>query len=214
MNSDKLRRCSLVLSISTAAAMMAISGHQTAAAQQSAAKVEMPPAELPTIRVGDTSVWRRKNGEDFSSEITGVDDDVISGQNDDGCSYTFVMDFGPSLEWSGCGGSDGTQQITKQKGNLFPLQVGNTSRWWFRGKNTKGNRWKGSRKCEVKGTANVTVPAGNFDTYVVVCTEDWSRREWHYSPELGKTVTSRRKPKGTSKSKPFYYELVSFTPGT
>ena len=194
--------------------MISVSGYQTATAQQVAAKAELPPAELRIFRVGDKSVWRDKNGKEVTYEVTGVDDENVSAQGSDGCSWTAPIGYGPSLEWSGCGGSAGTQTIKEREGNLFPLQVGNTVRWKFKGKNNRGNSWSGTRKCNVKGTANVTVPAGNFDTYHIVCTENWSRREWHYSPELGRSVTSRRKPRGNSRTKFAYSELVSFTPGS
>ena len=189
------------------------SGHETATAQQVAAKAELPPAELPVRRVGDKSVYRDKKGREITYEVTKVDDETYSGHGSDGCIWTSVIDYGPALEWRNCDGNTGTHTIKKRKGGLFPLEVGNKVRWSFRGKNDKGNKWRNSRKCHVKETANVTVPAGNFDTFLIVCTESWARFEWHYAPELGISVTSRRKPKGTSQSKPRYLELVSFTPG-
>lgn len=214
MRSNFLQRWLTALSLWMVAVVIALTGHQTATAQQSASEVELSPAEFPVVRVGDKKVWRLKNGKESTSEVTGVDDESISGRRGDGCTWKAVSAFGPSLEWSGCGGSAGKQTIKEREGNLFPLQVGNTARWKFRGKNNKGYSWSGTRKCNVNGTANVTVPAGTFDTYHIVCTEQWSRREWHYSPELGTTVTFRTKPKGTSRRKPSYGELVSFTPGT
>ena len=178
--------------------------------QQVSAKAELSGTEFPVHRVGDKRVYRDKKGREITYETTKVDDETYSGRGSDGCSWTVVIDYGPALEWSGCEGSTGTSTIKKRQGGLFPLEVGNKVRWSFSGKNNKGNRWKGSRKCSVKGTSNVTVPAGNFDTYHIVCTESWARFEWHYAPEMGFSVTSRRKPRGTSQSKPYYRELVSF----
>ena len=194
--------------------MISVSGYQTVAAQQVAAKAELPPAEVPVLGVGDKSVYIDKKGREITYELTKVDDETFSGHGSDGCSWTVVKGYGPSLEWNECSGSSGTHTIKKRKGGLFPLEVGNKVRWSYSGKDNRGNRWKGSRKCSVKGTANVTVPAGNFDTFHIVCTTNSSRREWHYAPELGVSVTSRSKPRGTSKSKPYYRELVSFTPGS
>ena len=214
MNFRTFRRSTIVLSSAAVAAIISVSGYQTATAQQVAAKAELPLAEHPVRRVGDKSVYRDKKGKEFTYEVTSVDSESTSGLSSDGCSWTTVIGYGPTLEWSGCGGSAGTQTIKKQEGDLFPLQVGNTARWKFKGKNDRGNSWSGTRKCNVKGTANVTVPAGNFDTYHIACTEDWSRREWHYSPELGVSVTFRRKPRGNSRTTRTYQELVSFTPGS
>ena len=105
--------------------MISVSGFQTATAQQGAAKVELPPAEFPVSRVGDTRVWRKKNGEDVTVEVTAIDGETLSLLDSEGCSWSTVIGFGPSVEWSGCGGSAGTQTIKKREGNLFPLQVGN-----------------------------------------------------------------------------------------
>ena len=124
--------------------MISVSGYQTATAQQVAAKAELPPAEHPVRRVGDKSVYRDKRGKEFTYEVTSVDSESISGLSSDGCSLTNVIGYGPNLEWSGCGGSAGTQTIKKREGNLFPLQVGNTARWKFKGKNNRGNSQGGS----------------------------------------------------------------------
>ena len=48
-----LPRWLTVPSIWTVATVIALTSHQTATAQQSASKVELPPAEFPVIRVGD-----------------------------------------------------------------------------------------------------------------------------------------------------------------
>ena len=195
--------------------MISVSGYQTATAQQVAAKAELPPAELPVRRVGDKSVYLNKKGKEETYEVTGVDSESTSGQSiDDGCSWTSVNGFGPVIEWSECPGGSGTRTIKKRKGGLFPLEVGNKASWKFRGKNNKGDSWSDTRKCHVKGTANVTVPAGSFDTFHIVCSENWARWELHYAPELGVDVTYRRKPRGNSQSKSRYLELVSFTPGS
>ena len=214
MKSRTFRRSTIALSTAAVVAMISISGYQTATAQQVAAKAELPPAELPVPRVGDKSVFRDKKGKDLTSEVTSVDSESISTQRSDGCSWTTVIGYGPTLEWSGCGGRGGTQTIKEREGHLFPLQVGNTKRWKFNGKNKRGYNWSGTRKCNVNGTAHVTVPAGTFDTYHIICTGNWTRREWHYSPELGTAVTLSRKPVGSSSTKPTYQELVSFTPGS
>ena len=180
------------------------------------ATAELPPAERPEYRVGDLKVWLNEKGNEFASEITSVDEETVSAQFG-GCLSTYVKDFGPSLKWENCGRKNknsGTQKLLEQDGNLWPLQVGNTASWKFRGRNNKAYSWVATRKCSVEGTANVTVPAGSFDTYHVVCKDKWKKLEWHYAPQLGRTVTSRRTPQGGSKVKRRYAELVSFTPGT
>ena len=188
---------------------MTVSGAPTAAAQQVEMKGELPLGQPPLRAVGDKSVWRNKNGTEISYEITAVDEDILSGRSSDGCTWKFVIaGWGPAVEWKNCSSSSGSHKV-KRTGNMYPLQVGNTEKWRHSGRNNKGNRWSGTRKCEVKGTEKVTVPAGSFDTYHVVCKEPWARYEWHYSPELRFVVTSSRKPLGGSTGSRYYRELVS-----
>ena len=181
---------------------------------QPVATVELPPAEAPLFRVGDKLVHREKDGRETTFEVINVDGETVDFQfQNEGCSWSVPKSsapFGPSLKWDSCNGSTGTQKVKKQEGSLFPLQVGNSERWSFSGKAQGGATWSATRKCTVKGIANVTVPAGNYDTYHVVCTTSRSRHEWHYSPELRRHVTWLRSRRG---AKLWYVELVSFTPG-
>ena len=187
---------------------MTVSDSSTAAVEQVEMKGGLPLGQPPLRAVGEKSVWRNKNGTEISYEITAVDEDFLSGRSSNGCTWKFVIaGWGPTVEWKNCGSSSGTHKV-KRTGNMYPLQVGNTEKWKYRGRNNKGDSWTGTRKCEVKGTEKVTVPAGSFDTYHVVCKEKWARYEWHYSPELRFVVTSSRKPLGAAGTR-YYRELVS-----
>ena len=210
MNFNPFRRRTIVFQIATVTIAMAVSSGHMATAQQTAVKAELPLGQAPPAYVaGYQSTWRNKDGSEVTFEVTGVEGRTISVQTSWGCSYKAHSDgLAPALAWKDCGGSPGTHTV-KRIGNIYPLQVGNTESWKYRGKNKKGNKWSGTRKCTVKGTINVTVPAGNFDTYFVVCTEKGARYEWHYSPELRKMVITSKVPKGGSGGG-WYRELVSF----
>ena len=212
MNFNPCRRRFIVPQIAAVTLAVVVSGGQTANAQQTAVEAELPPGQAPPAYVvGYQSTWRNKDGSEVTFEITGVEGRTISVQASWGCSYKARADgFAPTLEWKDCGGGSTGSHTVKRTGNIYPLQVGNTESWKYRGKNKNGDKWSGTRKCTVKGTVNVTVPAGNFDTYHVVCKEKGARYEWHYSPELRKIVTTSRIPKGGS-SGGWYRELVSFT---
>lgn len=190
---------------------MTVPSSTTAAAQQVETNGELPLGQPPLRSVGDKSIWRYKDGTEITYEITAVDEETISGRASDGCTWKSVIaGWGPAVEWKNCNSSSGSHKV-KRTGNLYPLQVGNSEKWKYRGKNSKGNTWSGTRKCEVRGTEKVTVPAGTFETYHVVCEEKSGRYEWHYSPELRFFVTSSRKPLGGS-TWGYSQELVSFMP--
>lgn len=171
---------------------------------------ELPPAEAQRFDVGDSWTYV-VNGKPETSRITAVDGDLYSGVNEaNGCEYQFIhAAYAPGPSWKNCSGSSGTQQITRT-GSIFPMTVGATESWKVSGRNTKGDTWDTTRFCEVKGTARVTVPAGSFDTYYVMCQDDWRVREWWYAPKLGYSALSRNRHK--TRAETTTRELQSFTP--
>ena len=213
MNLLAFRRCFISAPIAAVAVSIIVSGCQATSVQQVAVNADLPPAQPPIYEVGKRTVWRMKDGSEITYERTGIDDTTTTGRGSDGCIFSHRRDgFGPATQWENCSGSTGTQML-ERSGNMFPLQVGNTESWKYRGKNIKGDSWSGMRECEVRGTARVTVPAGSFDTYHVVCEEKgWQRYEWHYSPKLRRTVTSIQTPIGGSSAKPRHLELVRIIP--
>ena len=212
MSFINFRRCFIGAPIAAVAVAIIVSGCQTTSVQQVAVKADLPPAQPPIHEVGKRTVWRMKDGSEITYETIDIDDTTTTGRGSDGCIFSYMKDgFGPSTRWENCSGSTGTQRLSRS-GNMYPLQVGNTESWKYTGKNTKGDSWSGTRECEVKGTAHVTVPAGNFDTYHVVCKEKNRLREWHYSPKLRRTVTSIMTPVAGSNAKPRHLELVRIIP--
>lgn len=172
-------------------------------------KVELAPMAEPTkpLNVGDEWHWIR-NGKPYSDSVTAVDGGQYSAKNSLGCSWTNLnYRFAPSLVWENCNGSSGTQKITKAKGSPWPLQHKHKFKYSFTGKNAKGDTWKAQRACKVKKQVRVKVPAGEFDTFKVVCSDPWSVRTWWVSPEYGGTVAWKRDHK-TDNSRDAMQELV------
>ena len=213
MKVPTFRRCFINAPIAAVVVSIIVTGCQTTSVQQIAVKADLPPAQPPIYEIGKKTVWRMKDGSEITYETTDIEDTTITGRGSDGCIYSFRKDgFGRATRWENCSGSTGTHRLSRS-GNMYPLQVGNTESWKYTGKNTKGDSWSGMRECEVKGTAHVTVPAGSFDTYHVVCEEKgWKRYEWHYSPKLRRTVTSIQAPMAGSSAKPRHLELVRIIP--
>ena len=106
----------------------------------------------------------------------------------------------PALEWKNPGSGGGRRTITDIKGNLFPLtDPGNmtfTSKvenWTIKdGQATPPQKWEYNWSCSVAGKESVEVPAGNFDTYKVICGRyKPTELEFFYSPEIGHYVVMR-----------------------
>ncbi len=198
-----------------AAANAAVKSERTPAAKVATApaKAELPPGESRAFAVGDKSVWKQSDGKELSWKTVKLDGSILEVLGSDGCKAAVQWPtYSPTLAWRGCSGSTGSQKIEKHAGALFPLAVGNTESWTFSGRNSKGNTWSGARSCKVAGTSNVTVPAGTFDAYHVVCREHSARYDYWFSPELGSTVISSKAPLPGKKSSRYHRELIRLEP--
>ena len=229
MSRSALRKCALILPAAIFA--LALSGCKTgegpkapakaqwapaAKVETMPAKAELPPGDRRNYAVGEKYVWKGLNGREEAREVIGVDGSVVELQVSTGCYAKVDLDgFPPVTKWSNCWGNTGSQKIGQRTGNIFPLAVGNTESWKFNGKNNKGESWSGVRTCKVAGTVNVAVPAGNFDTYHVICREKWSRRDYYFSPELEDIVIQAQAPAGgAKKGRRAHFELVRIEPAT
>ena len=197
------------LAFSLLSAATAVSGCQTTKTEVAKAGPEMAPAEAETYLAGSRWTWREQGKEDVTVEAMSVDEGKVSLQATNGCSYELVPDgFGLFTSWNNCYGSTGSMAF-ERSGSIFPLEVGKTERIKVRG-HSKGNVFSTTMFCRVAETANVTVPAGTFDTYRVVCTDDHLRQDWYFAPELGTSVISARSPVGSSQTTPYHLELVKY----
>ena len=183
---------------------------KVAKAETAPTKMEMAPAEHQEYTVGSKWTWTEKGTDDVTYTAVSVDDGKVTLQGTNGCKSTFLSGtFNQFTSWENCRGGTGSQSFNRPS-NLFPLEVGKKDSVNVAGTNSKGNTWSTRMTCEVMGTDNVTVPAGTFDTYHVVCKDEWSRRDYHYAPELGTSIISARSPIGSSRSKPYRAELVNY----
>jgi hypothetical protein len=95
----------------------------------------------------------------------------------------------------------------KHKTSLWPLKTGNEASYsetgvWQRDGETE-NTYRAKWSCEVVGTEKVSVMAGEFDTWKIVCKRYAGNRvssksrlreikSWHYAPEVGHYVLATR----------------------
>ncbi len=176
------------------------------------AKAELPPGVRRPSAVGDKGVWKQ-DGKEVVWETVKLNGSIAEFHGPGGCKVVLdLSSYSPALSWRDCSGSTGSRKIEKRAGGLFPLAVGNTESWQFTGRNSKGKTWSNMRSCKVAGTANVTVPAGNFDAYHVVCRENSARYDYWFAPELGFTVISSKAPLPGKKSSRYRRELIRIEP--
>ncbi len=153
------------------------------------------PVDRPTDEVVGLEWHAVRDGEPYVDTTVAVDGETVTSEDSNGCKYTNLQfAFAPSLEWENCNGKSGTQTITKTKGSPWPMQLKNKFSYNFKGKYKGGDSWKGRRTCKVKEQVRVSVPAGEFDTYKIVCTDPWNTRTWWFAPGVngGTTVAYKR----------------------
>lgn len=191
-------------------ALLALSACVTTKVETQPVSSALAPMEQPGKNVG--AVWKyQQGGEIKDSILVAMTETEDTWRESDGCEYTQLGNgFAPSSRWTGCGTSDGTQQVTVD-GSIWPLQVSAEVSYDFSGRNKFGDSWKGTRNCVVKEEVRVTVPAGTFDTFHVVCNDPWRSRDWYVSPELGTTVLYVQRHKQRNEVQ--RSELVSWDPG-
>jgi hypothetical protein len=121
----------------------------------------------------------------------------------------------PSGKWMAIVGKDGKPLITYDPpiGYEYPLQVGKTWKTRHRATNTMTGRVvEFDYSCIVEGVERVTVRAGTFDAFKIVCENELSRDVTWASHEVGLNVKMdyRRKPANPSGEGTQQAELAAF----
>jgi len=148
--------------------------------------------------VTGTEVHWLKDGKEFTYYYESVDEETYTIRGDDGCRSTRMTDmFAPSLKWSNCEYASGIQKINKTKGGPWPLSDKTEFQYAFTGKYSDdlGQPWRSIWNCRVDKQIRVKVPAGEYDTYKLVCEDDWLERTYWISPKLGHHVALEEKSK-------------------
>lgn len=173
----------------------------------------LPEAPAPVYKVG--AKFSMKRGDEvIESEIVKIDGNLIAVTPGGGCVFRRRSDgYGPAISWDNCNGSSGSIAVEEFE-SIFPLTVGRKSSYKYSVVNDDGERFKHDRVCRVTGTARISVPAGEFDTYEINCDDgSWIRR-YFYSPEIQLDVVSERLRKSGDLGGGYYRnELIEYAKG-
>jgi hypothetical protein len=162
--------------------------------QQSAASLELPPAQLPSYRVGDQVTW--SNGQ--TETVVAVDGEVVNWRDQDGNSYSSYRNFVlPSLAWD-YPTSRARTEIPVAADTLWPLAPGKDAHFKVHQRlvakiHNSETAYFDEWGCRVIGAEKVKVKLGRFDTYKVRCSRFWQGSNvgeitWNYAPALGRVV--------------------------
>ncbi len=158
------------------------------------------PALLPTWAVGDQIVTADRDGGQMQTwTVVATKGDRVSWESDQGESYTGFRNFViPEIEWTSALWGSGSEEILKIDDDIFPLRVGKRMSIASQGSTSRSPEgWNAVRECRVVSQENITVTAGTFDTYKVVCTTDILRLTWYYAPEVEAPMVFIREQKAT-----------------
>ena len=218
MNGAPSQPLAVALLTAVVVVSVALADGHAAKIRKNTVKSELPPGELTDFALGDKAIWKFKKLGEVSIEVTGVKRGVVSRRRADGCSYDIFRGVwaAPATKWKNCYGSSGTAKVARKgKSKLFPLKVGNSAKFSVQGKSKRGgkvSKWATTRRCKVKGTANVAVPAGRFDAYRIDCSDDWNSYRYYYSPELRFPILFSQKPRKGKSGRRTHTELISLEP--
>jgi hypothetical protein len=156
----------------------------------------LAPARVPVLEPGSSFVFRRGDGEEIVSRVVAVDGEDVTWEADDGWTWTGKAPFWPVERWQG-ESSEGSQEIRGDVSALYPLAIGEAAAYRYSGRSTQQPAgWSGAGRCSVAAAERITVPAGTFDTFKIVCeqgedlSDPYRVRTWWYAPAIGHHVAT------------------------
>ena len=227
----KITNSILIFRIITICLLTALSAYGCATVPDSsvAAGPRLETAPLPSYSQGTTFVYADGKWETVMDNSSGI----ITWKDHRNYAYSGSPDFShrPS-KWQ-----SKTRSVTRQFGprtdvfiqsvtTLWPLRVGNVASYsetgtWV-GKGGAESSYHTAWSCAVTGTERVSVLAGDFDTYKIVCKRYFVSRKkktrtrlrevktWNYAPEVGHHVLATTTY--YSDKKPRRQELLAVLP--
>ena len=177
----------------------------------------IPPAPLPAYRPGDIFVYSNGTPNAVTRRVVRVRGDTVDWVTETGYAFTEYRNFlMPQLAWDGKS-SSGRMVNSVDSNLLWPLAYKNeaalTAIYERTDKATKVistrvENWS----CKVNRARPVSVPAGTFNAYKVICDRksDAGKRTrrhiWYYAPDVGHYV---KRVKDYGKREDQVLELVS-----
>lgn len=186
----EIARCGLTCLI----VFVAMVGQSTWALEELQTIDPLPPLDGPGERsVGWQWHYIDQDGKAGYMEKVAASAETASYTRTDGCRWTRpVKGFAPALQWENCP-STGTAKVSFVHGDVWPLEVGKTFTWAYRGNSSLiGRAWKTSRNCQVMPSVRIRTVSGVSDVHKVECKERWGTRTWWLSHEVGTAVAYRQ----------------------
>lgn len=200
-------------------AALAVAGAILGGCQATSIKTQPVSKELAAHPVSAQPVGYKRTTKDIdgtvrTAEVVSFENELYQYETTDGYKWTnYSNPMLPSPTFSGEDWGTGTQKMTNVKGSMFPLQVGNKMSFTVVGQSDKWpDGWNDPRRCKVESQERVTVIAGDFDAFKIVCTSKNRTRVYFFAPDVNDIVWHRNTHR-TEPDKTSGWELVE-VPGT
>lgn len=155
----------------------------------------LPQASLPSYRPGTRFDYTGGRVE----RVVAVEDSRILWEREDGDRYTMARNFILPRLQAEQPRTLLSHRVFDDPDAIWPLEVGRSTVFRTERRETRrsSNETRSrilTYECEVAETRRLTVPAGTFDTFRIVCTRyrangRWALlRTWYYAPSLGHYV--------------------------
>lgn len=175
-----------------------------------------PTAERPNLRPGDTWVYKRARGDEYSTRVVQVDSSGSVNESTTHPGAKFYRDIhGMVTRIEGALSEGSPKNLIGWKFLDFPLAPGKKFKY-----HVEGATAPFAMEIKITKWEKVSVPAGTFDALRIdACyfneTSRWygCGQEWWYAPEV-KTFIKRRTPAGWARVLlDTDFDLVKFTAG-
>ncbi|MFQ5774697.1 MAG: hypothetical protein ACE5GS_09285 [Kiloniellaceae bacterium] len=183
--------------------------------------VDLPPAPLPSYRTGDTFVYSDGTATPLVRRVVGVNAETVDWVTEKDFRFTTYRNFAlPRLKWNGPS-SAGTMLNALRPAELWPLEPKKTAQVTadynrLDKATNETSTYKENWSCKVNRARAVTVPAGTFDAFKIICRrlnqagKTTRTHIWYYAPQVGHFV-KRIKKYGNRPDR--VIELVTYRPG-
>ena len=175
-------------------------------------------ATLPSYQAGDTFTYVDASGKNYVRKVAKADEDTVEWITETNYRFSTYRNFAfPKISWDGPS-SSGNMLSPLDPGHLWPLQWKNTAEMtvtYQRHDKIKNltKKYRENWSCRVNRDRIVTVPAGTFKTFKIVCKRlDEAQKVrrthvWYYAPVVGHFVKRTKKSGSNWKQ---VIELISY----
>ena len=180
--------------LSVAAGAIAAACQSFSAPTAGPVSAALAPAPMPDLRPGTAYTVVVDGERQEVVTLLSKSGNASDWADNDGWSWTTTGPFPPPLAWKGPD-DEGQMTVEGEMNDLFPLEVGKSMTVSLDGRSTSYPQgWSHSRRCTVDAQESVTVPAGTFDAFKVVCiqgqrlSDPFQTRTYYYAPAVQTVV--------------------------